>query len=872
MALSPMMEHYLSVKEKYKDCIVFYRLGDFYEMFFEDAVKASDILGLTLTGRDCGLKERAPMCGVPFHAADEYISKLVSVGEKVAICEQMSLPNGKELVERNVVRVVSAGTVTNDELIDSKTNNFLLSIYMFAGKAAIAWADITTGEFFAEKFTEKDVLLELFNELVRIAPVEIIANSEAEDTLKDAPVFVQGVLPKLNLFTESEFEQKIAVNTLKAQLNVKDLSVFGFDGDRDMSAVPAGALVAYLKETQKNALYNINSVKIVSENDFLVMDNNAVRNLELVKTIRDGKRYGTLLWVLDKTKTGMGARLLQRRLLSPLVDKEKIEYRLNGVESMYNNTVIRKSVAENLSSVKDIGRIAGKISNGNVNTKDCLALARSLSLLPNIKFQLLGIESECVADIVNALSDYSDLVALIDRAINDADNEPDAAERNYIQTGKKDKPKYIKDGYNAELDELRSLAKGGKGRIVELEQKERERTGIKTLKLGYNRVFGYYIEITNSFKDKIPYDYIRKQTIANAERYVTEEIKDLEEKIISATEKAEILDAQLFAEIKTWLTKKVPALQKTAEAVAELDVVISLASVARERGYVKPTVADSDGELIIKDGRHPVVEAVTRQRFIPNDCYLDRGENRTMIITGPNMAGKSTYMRQIALTVLMAHVGSFVPAREATIPLTDRIFTRIGASDSLISDQSTFMVEMTELANIVKNATKNSLLVLDEVGRGTSTYDGLSIAWSSLEYLTEKVRAKTLFATHYHELTELEGVIDGVKNYKVTVKEMPNGVIFLRKIARGGANKSFGIEVANLAGVGTEITERAKEILKKLEKNDIAFKSQETCAEEKPALSETERIIKEIDINNLSPIQAFNVISDLNEKLKEKYE
>ncbi|MEG9429644.1 MAG: DNA mismatch repair protein MutS [Christensenellaceae bacterium] len=863
MALSPMMSHYMTVKEQYKDCIVFYRLGDFYEMFFDDAVKASEILGLTLTGRDCGLKERAPMCGVPFHAVDMYISKLVAAGEKVAICEQMSEPNGRELVERKILRVVSAGTVTNDELIDSKTNNFLLALFVQDKKAAIAWTDITTGEFFAKRFLSADVFAELFNELVRISPAEIISCREAEEKLSGAPLFVQGVLPKINAFTESEFECSIAINTLKNQLNVKDLKIFGFLDD-DIAVSPCGALISYLKETQKSVLYNLKAVKILDDKEFLMMDSNAIRNLELVRTLRDGKRYGSLLWVLDKTKTSMGARMLSSWILSPLADTDKINYRLNGVESFYNNTLIRQSLADILSSVKDVGRLAGKISNGNLNPKDCLALSRSLAVIPNVKFQLSGIVDEYVSDIISKLSDYSDVVALLDRAIADEDPEDD-------NKNKKNKAvKYIKEGYSKELDDLRALAGGGRNALSEIESKERERTGIKNLKIAYNRVFGYYIEVTNSFKDRVPYDYIRKQTLTGAERYITEELKNLEEKILSAVEQAEILELKLFGEIKSGLTDKVVELQSTAEAIAELDVLISLASVARENGFVKPKITKFGEEMVIKDGRHPVVEAALKQRFIPNDCLLDNAENRTMIITGPNMAGKSTYMRQIAIITIMAHIGSFVPAKEAIIPLVDKIFTRIGASDSLISDQSTFMVEMTEVANIVRNATENSLLILDEVGRGTSTYDGLSIAWAALEYLTEKVRAKTLFATHYHELTELEGIIDGVKNYKVTVKELPSGVIFLRKIARGGANKSFGIEVATLAGVGEEITDRAKEILKELESKDVAPRY--ACAEEKPKLSETERIIKDIDLNNLSPMQAFNIVTDLCEKLRGKDE
>ncbi len=862
MALSRMMSHYLQVKEKYKDCFVFYRLGDFYEMFFDDAVKASEILELTLTGRDCGLTERAPMCGVPFHAADMYVSKLVSAGYKVAICEQLSEPNGKELVEREVVRVVTAGTVTNDELIDSKSNNFLLALYCRKNAFAIAWADITTGEFFAKSFTEGDTVSDLVNELVKISPAEIIGNRAAVDSLAEHPVFVQKVLPKISEYTESEFYYENAEESLKNQLKVAALSSLGFT-DNDLSVIPSGALVSYLKETQKSLLINVNSVSVLNEREFMMLDLNAVRNLEITRTLRDDKKYGSLLWVLDKTRTGMGARKLQSYLLSPLFSAEKINYRLDGVESLFNNALIRQSLYEILSCVKDVGRITGKISNGNLAPKDCVALSRSLSNIPSIKFQLSGMDGEIISDIIAKLGEYAEITSLIDRAVCDETEDDDKKKRqNEV------KPKYIKKGYNEELDELRDLASGGQKSVDAIEERERARTGIKNLRVGYNRVFGYFIEVTNSFKDKVPYDYQRRQTLAGAERYVTEELKELEEKVLSAMEKAEDLEQKLFNEVKAFLSGHIQRLQQTADAIAELDVLLALSTVAKERGYCRPKIVGERDGLFIKDGRHPVVEAVSRQRFIPNDCVLDNDENRTMIITGPNMAGKSTYMRQVALITLMAHIGSFVPASEATIPLTDRIFTRIGASDSLISDQSTFMIEMSELAYIVKNATKSSLLLLDEIGRGTSTYDGLSIAWASVEYLSLNVKAKTLFATHYHELTELEGIIDGVKNYKITVKEFQNNVIFLRKIARGGANRSFGIEVATLAGVNSAITDRAKKILKDLEAKDITKTQDNKGVSE--GYNETEKIISELDMNNLSPMQAFGVLSDLYEKIKER--
>ncbi len=859
MALSPMMQHYLQTKEKLKDCIVFYRLGDFYEMFFDDAIKASSLLDLTLTGRDCGLEERAPMCGIPFHAADMYISKLVSLGEKVAICEQLTQPGGKELVKRDVVKIVTAGTVTNNELIDDKSNNFLASVYIKNNKFAISWVDITTGEFLVRDFNGKNALSDLLDSLVRISPVEIISNSEAQETFNNSPLVVHGVLPRFQAFTESEFNLNNATNTLKAQLNVLTLDAFGFS-DCDECVCSSGALVSYLHETQKHALININKIKRENTEKLMMLDINAIRNLELTKTLRDGKRYGSLLWLLDKTKTSMGARKLQNLILSPLNDIDKINYRLDGVESLYKNTLIRQSLQNSLSAVKDIGRITGKISNGNLTAKDCVSLRTSLELLPNIKFQLVGIDAQFICDIVDNLSDFSNTVNLLKNAIVD---EPP----NNMKDGG-----YIKNGYNTELDNLRSMGTNSKSMIAEIENRERENTGIRTLKIGYNRVFGYYIEVTNSFKDKVPYNYLRRQTLANAERYVTEELKELEVKILSSDEKALQLENTIFTAIKEHLISLMSELQATANAIADLDVLLSLANVARENNYVRPEVIVENGKLDIVDGRHPVVESISKQRFIPNDCLLDNDENRTMILTGPNMAGKSTYMRQVALITLMAHIGCFVPAKSAQIPLTDKIFTRIGASDNLISDQSTFMVEMSEMATILNNATSSSLLILDEIGRGTSTFDGLSIAWAVVEYITNTVKAKTMFATHYHVLTELEGPINAITNYKVTVKELQGSIVFLRKIMRGGANKSFGIEVAELAGVDKLVTERAKKILKTLEKSDITKKKDDdvVIADNPTPLSEVERILIDVDVNNLTPMQAFNILIDLNEKIKGK--
>ena len=857
MSLSPMMQHYLQTKEKHKDCIIFYRLGDFYEMFFDDAVKASSLLDLTLTGRDCGLEERAPMCGVPYHAAETYIAKLVSCGEKVAICEQLTTPTGgKDLVQRDVIKIITAGTQINNELIDDKSNNFICSVYLNGKIAAISWADITTGEFLTRNFDGDTAMAEIVDTLVRISPAEIISNNAAKDIFGDSPIVKHGVIPHFNVYTESTYNLSNARNVLEKQLKTATLLPFGIEDIKECICA-SGALISYLLETQKHSLININSIKKENSSDMLMLDVNAIRNLEVTKTLKDGKRYGSLLWLLDKTKTSMGARKLQNWLLAPLNNIDKINYRLNGVNSLFSNTLTRQSLSNFLSSVKDIGRLTGKISNGNLTPKDCIALKRSLEVLPNVKFQLLGIDSVAIQNICEEILDFSETTKLLNDAIDED------APVNLKDGG------YIKAGYNSELDELRSFSKNSKECILTIENREKEKTGIKNLKIGYNRVFGYYIEVTNSFKDKVPYEYERRQTLTNAERYITNELKELEYKILSSEEKSLLLESELFLQVKNHLTSRINELMTAADKLAELDVYLSLANVARENAFVMPTIVDSNKKLNIVDGRHPVVEAISKQNFVPNDCILDNDENRTMILTGPNMAGKSTYMRQIALITLMAHVGSFVPARSAEIPLTDKIFTRIGASDNLISDQSTFMVEMTEVANIIHNATDKSLLILDEVGRGTSTYDGLSIAWAVVEWITKNIKAKTMFATHYHELTELEGVLDGVKNYKVTVKEMQNGIVFLRKIMRGGTNRSFGIEVAELAGVNSALTDRAREILKKLERKDVARNKNVNSNEsgKEIVLSDVERIIKDIDVNNLSPMQAFNVLIDLKEKV-----
>ena len=672
------------------------------------------------------------------------------------------------------------------------------------------------------------------------------------------PIVENGSLTKFSDYLDSEYEKNNAERSLKTQFNVISLDAYNFEDDSSVSA--AGALISYIKETQKHALSNINDIKVERTGDFMMLDSNAVRNLELVKTLKDSKKYGSLLWLLDKTKTSMGARKLQSRILTPLIDINEINVRLKAVDAFYNSNVIRESLSETLSSVKDIGRITGKLSNGNLLPKDCISLSKSLENIPSLKILLAGINSELVVRIINNLHDFTEIVNLLNSSIIDGSQ---------IENYDEKKDGFIKEGFNAELDRLKNFRSTSVKTIEEMEAEEKEKTGIKNLKIRYNRVFGYYIEVTNSFRELVPINYIRSQTLANAERYYTKELKQIETEFLTSAERANALETEIFNDIKKKLINNIDELMLASDCISELDVCLSLSTVAKENGFVMPKMKPAGSPLKITGGRHPVVEKISKQRFIPNDLLLDNGENRTMILTGPNMAGKSTYLRQTAIITLMAHIGSFVPADEAEIPIIDKIFTRIGASDNLIFNQSTFMVEMTEVGNIIKNATENSLLILDEIGRGTSTFDGLSIAWAVVEYVNNVIKAKTMFATHYHELTELEGLIDGVKNYKVAVKEMGGGIVFLRKIMRGGTNKSFGIEVAELAGVDKTLTERAKQILLSLEKNGVNTAEMNENNGDVVKKSEVERIISELDINNLSPMQAFNVLTDLYEKIKD---
>ena len=858
MGLSPMMEHYLNTKQKYQDAILFYRLGDFYEMFFEDAVKVSKLLDLTLTGRDCGQKERAPMCGVPFHAADNYIAKLVALGEKVAICEQLTTPTkGKDIVERDVIKIISAGTVTESVMLDEKSNNFIACIGRFGDEFSISWADITTGDFITKEFNLQNNKNRLFDNLSKIAPSEILCNQDVFLEFGNSSEIAYANLPKFSLYKEWAFNPIHAEETIKKHFSITNLQPFGIENKKSIIS-SAGALIEHLNETQKHSLINLNKITIERDGEYMVLDSNTLRNLELTKTMRDGKRYGSLLWLLDKTKTSMGSRNLYTWITSPLQSEQKINYRLDGVEELYKNPLMHNALTDILSEVKDTERISGKISNNNVMPRDCLQLLSSLSIIPSIKFTISATNSKILKDINDNLYDFDELTSLLKSAIN-----PDAP-INLKDGG------YIANGFDKELDRLRLLSKNSSKTLSDMLEEEKEKTGIKNLKIGYNKVFGYYIEVTNSFKDKIPYNYIRKQTLVNAERFITEDLKKLEEEILTSNERISQIEQEIFDKIKKVLASNIKKIQRTSKAIAVLDTILAFSTISKSNNYSRPEILPFGDEIKIIGGRHPVVEQISKEQFISNDTYINSTSDRTLIITGPNMAGKSTYMRQVALITLMAHIGCFVPAKTARIPIVDRIFTRVGASDNLIFDQSTFMVEMNEVSLILNQATKNSLLILDEVGRGTSTYDGLSIAWAVVEYITNKIKAKTLFATHYHELSELEGILSGVKNYKVTVKEFNGSIIFLRKIMVGSANKSFGIEVASLAGVPKTVTDSAKAILKKLEKTDLTLKindKTESFEENSTNSEEVVKLLEGLDVDNVSPKDALEFLYLLKSKI-----
>ena len=859
MALSPMMKFYLTLKEKYSDALLFFRLGDFYEMFFEDAKIASKELDLTLTGRDCGLEERAPMCGVPFHAADGYIAKLVQKGYKVAICEQLTEPEQGKLVERDVVRVVTPGTVIEDNILDDKKNNYLACIFACDKCYALSWIDVSTGEFntFQSEYSDFSSIEDV---LATFSPTEIIANEYAAEQAKDLSSIRVGRLPKFQKYYEWAFDYDTARNALLKQFGLTTLSKFEFE-DKKYAVCEAGALMNYVNDTQKRSLAHISSIRYVQNNKYLIMDNNCRRNLEICENTRDSSKKATLLWVLDKTRTNMGARNLRRWLEQPLRDSKAINARLDSVEELVGNTRMRTNLYEMLADIRDIERLTSKVAYGNPTPKDLLALGLSLKALPPVKQLLSNAKSSMLCEIRDNIYLLEDTAQKLVDAIDD---NPPAL----MKDGG-----YIKEGYCKELDELRHAGSLGKQWLANLETQEKESTGIKNLKVGYNKVFGYYIEVSKTNVDKVPYRYQRKQTLTTGERYITQELKEIEEKLLGAKENALEIESRIFEELKLDLLKVIAQLQSTSKAIAYCDSLLSLAVVAISNNYVKPTINDTIEGITIKSGRHPVVESLMKNNeFVPNDTELDCCQNRTMIITGPNMSGKSTYMRQVALITLMAHVGSFVPAKSASISITDRIFTRIGASDDLAYGQSTFMVEMVEVATILQNATFRSLLILDEIGRGTSTFDGMSIARAVLEDVNNRIRCKTLFSTHYHELTEMEDCLDGVKNFKILASEVDKGVVFLHKIARGGTNKSFGIEVAKYAGIPQNVIKRAKEISKLLESNPLTTQKKTQIDDnnlfEMSKDAELKDVISKIDIENITPMQAIGKLAELIEIAK----
>ncbi|NLL72640.1 MAG: DNA mismatch repair protein MutS [Clostridiales bacterium] len=870
--LTPLMQQYTQIKDQYKDCILFFRLGDFYEMFFEDAKICSKELEIALTGKGIGNDKKAPMCGVPHHAVDSYLSKLISKGYRVAICEQVEDPKtAKGIVKREVVRIVSPGTHLNTQVMDETKNNYLMSIVHTTNIYGVSVVDVTTGDYFV---TEIDNNRKLMDEIYKWSPSEIICN----DCFMVSGIDIE-TIKSINNLSISPLEPWYTDDVLCKRALMEHFDVGTLDGiglkDYTIGLIAAGSIMLFLTETQKSSLSHITKLTPYTYEKFMLLDSSTIRNLELTETIRDKQKKGSLLWVLDKTKTAMGARLLRSNIEQPLIDLDMINKRLYGVSQLKDNMISREEIREYLNAIYDLERLMGKISYKSANPRDLVALRASLEMLPHIKFLIQNFDSELIREIHNEMDDLSDIYNLLMTSIVD---EPPI---NLKEGG------IIKDGYNENVDKLRKAKTEGKDWLMDLESEEREATGIKNLRIKYNRVFGYYLEVTNSYKDLVPEGWTRKQTLANAERYTTDRLKELEDIILGAEDKLFSLEYDLFCEIRDKIGLEVKRIQGTAKAIAKLDVVASLALVAERNNYVCPDMND-EGLINIKNGRHPVVEmTITNDMFVPNDTLLDNGANRVSIITGPNMAGKSTYMRQTAVIVLMAQIGSFVPADSAQIGIVDRIFTRVGASDDLAGGQSTFMVEMTEVANILRNATKNSLLILDEIGRGTSTFDGLSIAWAVIEHIsnTSVLGAKTLFATHYHELTELEGKLDGVNNYCIAVKEQGEDIVFLRKIVKGGADRSYGIQVAKLAGVPATVLKRANVIVDELTKNDLAKKAKsittdiEVRQKDKTAqlslfsVTGNDDVItelREMDIARLTPIDAINKLYQMQEKIKDR--
>ncbi len=863
---TPMMQEYLKTKEEYKDCILFYRLGDFYEMFFEDAALASKELELTLTGKACGMEEKAPMCGVPFHAADSYINRLVSKGYRVAICEQVEDPKeAKGLVKREVIRVVTPGTNMDQMALDESSNNYIISLYFNKGIYGISCCDITTADFLLTEATDTKKVID---ELYKYNPSEIIYSKSLMESDLELNVIADKLSCALSFIDDSNFEESLTIKTLLTHFKLHSLEGLGLI-DFPIGRVAAGALLLYLKDTQKSDLSHLTHLTPYTDGKYMLLDSATRRNLELTETIRDKQKRGSLLWVLDKTKTAMGARQLKKYIEQPLLSVDEIIKRQDAIEDMLSSVIDTEEIREYLLKIYDLERLITKITYQSANPRDLIAFKISLERLPDIKYILSHFESRLLKELNSKIEDLQDLYKLIDNAILE---EPPISSRD---------GDIIKEGFNEEIDKLRKAKTQGKQWLADLEAKERETTGIKNLKVKYNKVFGFYLEVTNSYKDLVPDYYVRKQTLANAERYYTPELKELEDSILGAEDRLNLLEYEYFKKVRETIASKVNDIQSTASAIAQVDALASLATVARNNNYVRPVI-NNRGALDIKDGRHPVVEKLTaNDQFIANDCYLDESTNTIAIITGPNMAGKSTYMRQVALIVLMAQIGSFVPAASARVGVCDRIFTRVGASDDLSTGQSTFMVEMNEVANILNNATSRSLLILDEIGRGTSTYDGLSIAWAVVEYISEKIGAKTLFATHYHELTELEGQISGVHNYCIAVSENGEDIVFLRKIIPGGADQSYGIQVARLAGLPEDLLKRARVIVNSLNESDIAAVSDKITMQERLEAKlkdiQSEKIsaydneilttIKSMDITKITPLEAINMLYDFHEKV-----
>ena len=881
--LTPMMQQYLEIKKEYKDCILFYRLGDFYEMFYEDALTCSKELEITLTGKNCGSEERAPMCGVPFHSVDGYLNKLISKGYKVAICEQVEDPKStKGIVKREVVRIVTPGTNLNTQAIDESKNNYLMSIVYTTNAYGISTVDVTTGDYYV---SEVDNVRNLLDEINKFMPSEIICN----DSFYVSGVDVEDLRNRCNISISAlepwYFDDELCIRSLKEHFHVGDLQGLGL-GDYTIGVIAAGSIMQYLYETQKTSLLHLTKIIPYVTSKYMILDSSTRRNLELIETLREKQKRGSLLWVLDKTKTAMGARLLRTYIEQPLIHAEQIEGRLDAIEELNNFAIIREELREYLNPIYDLERLISKVSYKNINARDLIAFKTSLSMLPPIQLLLQDFQKKELKEASEQLDTLEDIFELIDTSIEE---DPPLS----IKEGG-----FIKQGYSKEADELRKAKTEGKDWLAKLEAKEREATGIKNLRVKFNKVFGYYLEVTNSYKDLVPIHWVRKQTLSNAERYTTDELKKLEDVILGAEDKLFALEYELFCDIRDTIASKIERIQRTAKLVAKIDVYASLALVAERNNYVRPLI-NTKGVIQIQEGRHPVVEQmIDHDLFVTNDTYLNNKKKRISIITGPNMAGKSTYMRQTALIVLMAQIGCFVPAKSANIGIVDRIFTRVGASDDLASGQSTFMVEMTEVANILNNATKNSLLILDEIGRGTSTFDGLSIAWAVVEHIsnTKLLGAKTLFATHYHELTELEGKLEGVNNYCIAVKEQGEDIVFLRKIVKGGADKSYGIQVAKLAGVPNGVLQRANQIAKQLSNQNLAEHAKRIevrqdevlealraknvdgfqmsifdATSSKKSAEDIILKIREMNLSTMTPIDTMNELYQLQKLIKERW-